>query len=226
MCCLEYLYLDSGQRHIHTGWYVLNSSISFMNVDKTRCELLEAAYTEIHLQGFQAASLNAILNKTGLTKGALYHYFKSKKELGYAVLDEWIRPYLESTWIDPLNNNNLPPIERLKLTISQASDNLDDKEVQLGCPLNNLAQEMSPIDEGFRQRTDAIYRAWLDSITITLTEGQESGSIKQDIDPADTALFIVASLEGCMSIAKNAQSREALLHCGKGMLNYLDGLSC
>lgn len=197
-----------------------------MSVDKTRRELLEAAYAEIHLQGFQSASLNAILNKTGVTKGALYHYFKSKKELGYAVLDEWIRPYLESTWIEPLNDKTLPPIERLQQTISQAGEKLDDQEVQLGCPLSNLSQEMSPIDEGFRHRADAIYQSWLESIKTTLIEGQQSGSIRQDINPADTALFIIASLQGCMSIAKNAQSREALLHCGKGVLSYLDSLSC
>ncbi|MEN8178736.1 MAG: TetR/AcrR family transcriptional regulator [Pseudomonadota bacterium] len=196
-----------------------------MTVDKTRRELLEAAYTEIHLQGFQAASLNAILNKAGVTKGALYHYFRSKKELGYAVLDEWIQPYLKSTWIEPLNNQTLPPIERLKQTISQAAEQLDEQEIQLGCPLNNLAQEMSPIDEGFRRRTDKLYQAWLESITATLAEGQESGSIRKDIDPADTALFIVAALEGCISIAKNAQSQEALFHCGKGVLGYLDSLS-
>ncbi len=194
-------------------------------MDKTRRELLKAAYTEIHLQGFQAASLSAILSKTGLTKGALYHYFRSKQELGYAVLDEWIQPYLIATWIDPLSDRTLPPIERLKQTLRQAGEKLDDMEIQLGCPLNNLAQEMSPIDEGFRQRIDSLYQAWLKSITATLIEGQQTGSIREDIDPADTALFIVAALEGCMSIAKNAQSREALVHCGNSVLSYLDSLS-
>ena len=194
-------------------------------MDKTRQELLKAAYTEIHLHGCQAASLNAILSKTGLTKGALYHYFRSKQELGYAVLDEWINPHLVSTWIEPLSDKTVPPIERLKQTVSMAADKLDDQEIQLGCPLNNLAQEMSPIDEGFRQRTDILYQRWLKSITETLSEGQQTGSIRQDIDPVDTALFIVAALEGCMSIAKNAQSREALMSCGQGVLSYFDSLA-
>jgi AcrR family transcriptional regulator len=196
-----------------------------MTFDETRRALLEAAYTEIHLQGFQAASLSAILDKTGVTKGALYHYFKSKKALGYAVLDELIQPYLQSTWIEPLQDAGPPPIERLKQTIVRAGEKLDDREILLGCPLNNLAQEMSPIDEGFRQRTDAIYHSWLASIRNTLSEGQSTGSVRRDIDVADTALFIVAALEGCMSIAKNAQSREALEKCGKGVLNYLDSLA-
>lgn len=193
--------------------------------DETRRALLEAAYKEIHLQGFQAASLNAILNQTGVTKGALYHYFKSKMALGYAVLDELIQPYLQTTWIDPLRDSSFAPIDRLKRAITQAGEKLDDQEIFLGCPLNNLAQEMSPIDEGFRQRTDAIYHSWLESIRNTLSEGQMTGSVCKDLDASDTALFIVAALEGCMSIAKNAQSREALTGCGKGLLRYLDSLT-
>jgi len=54
----------------------------------TRSKILFAAYKEIHLHGFQAASLNNILAHTGVTKGALYHHFPNKTELGYAVIDE------------------------------------------------------------------------------------------------------------------------------------------
>ncbi len=196
-----------------------------MTADKTRQALLEAAFHEIHRQGFQSARLSAILHNTGVTKGALYHYFKSKKALGYSVLDEWIHPYLIATWIEPLNKGERPPLVRLKQTIRDAGDNLDENDIQLGCPLNNLAQEMSPIDEVFRRRTDAMYQIWLEGIANTLREGQEDGSIRHDINAEDTALFIVAALEGCMSMAKNAQSRESLLKCGKGVLDYLDSLT-
>lgn len=218
--------LDREIAHIHTGRYVtFNPNSPIMVSDHTRNELLEAAYNEIHLQGFQSASLNAILNQTGVTKGALYHYFKSKKALGYAVLDEVIQPYLERTWIEPLKDKALPPLQRLSRTIQQAGEELDDREILLGCPLNNLAQEMSPIDDGFRQRTDHLYQAWFDSIAATLVEGQRDGSIRADLEPADIAMFIVAALEGCMGIAKNAQSRQALFQCAEGVFRYLDCLS-
>jgi AcrR family transcriptional regulator len=196
-----------------------------MTSDKTRQTLLEAAFSEIHQQGFQAASINAILHKSGVTKGALYHHFKSKNELGYAVLDEWIQPYLISTWIEPLQNQSAPPLERLKQTIKRAGANLDDAAIRLGCPLNNLAQEMSPIDEAFRHRTDRLYQSWQDSIAATLAEAQRHGVLRNDLNPADTALFILAAMEGCMSIAKSAQSRQLLLRCGEGLLGYLDSLS-
>ncbi|MEW8505345.1 MAG: TetR/AcrR family transcriptional regulator [Candidatus Thiodiazotropha sp.] len=194
-----------------------------VDADATRRSLLQAAYDEIHRFGFQAASLNAILERTGVTKGALYHHFGSKLQLGYAVLDEHISEELERLWFEPLQQPG-HPIEVLMRTIMQMGEHYQSDEISLGCPLNNLAQEMSPIDDGFRQRIDTIYRRWQLSIESLLSRGQEEGSVATSADPADTAYFILASLEGCMSMAKNAQSNAELIRCGKGLLSYLNSL--
>ena len=45
----------------------------------TRQIILQAAYEEIYARGFQAASIAKILSTTDVTKGALYHYFPTKK---------------------------------------------------------------------------------------------------------------------------------------------------
>ncbi|MES9978123.1 MAG: TetR/AcrR family transcriptional regulator, partial [Candidatus Thiodiazotropha sp. 6PLUC5] len=133
-----------------------------VDADKTRQALLEAAYEEIYRDGFQAASLSAILERTGVTKGALYHHFSSKLELGYAVVDEEISNKLHQLWIQPLQNEG-NPIDILVATIELAGQQITDKQLYLGCPLNNLAQEMSPIDAGFRMRIDQLYQQWLKS---------------------------------------------------------------
>jgi AcrR family transcriptional regulator len=193
------------------------------DADATRRSLLEAAYEEIHRFGFQAASLNAILERTGVTKGALYHHFSSKLQLGYAVLDEHIVAELERLWFEPLRRAG-HPIDVLIDAINGMAEHYHCEAITLGCPLNNLAQEMSPIDDGFRQRIDTIFRRWQGSIEALLNRGLREGSVVADIDPADTAYFILASLEGCMSMAKNAQSHDELMRCGKGLLSYLNSL--
>jgi AcrR family transcriptional regulator len=189
----------------------------------TRRSLLQAAYEEILHYGFQAASLNAILERTGVTKGALYHHFSSKLQLGYAVVDEYITEGLERRWIDQLHQPG-HPIEILIETIENMGKHYSHKKLTLGCPLNNLAQEMSAIDDGFRQRIDTLYKRWHMSIETLLTRGQQEGSVSASINPTDTAFFILASLEGCVSIAKNAQSQNELIRCGKGLTNYLNSL--
>ena len=61
------------------------------NPEKTRKALLGAAFNEIYHRGYQAASIDEILKNAGVTKGALYHHFESKKALGLAVIDEVLR---------------------------------------------------------------------------------------------------------------------------------------
>ena len=75
--------------------------------DVTRQRLLECAFDEIHKRGFRSASLDAILDKAGVTKGALYHHFDNKNALGYAVLDELVRPYMQAQW-EPLRTADDP----------------------------------------------------------------------------------------------------------------------
>ncbi|MGA8441619.1 MAG: TetR/AcrR family transcriptional regulator, partial [Candidatus Sulfotelmatobacter sp.] len=70
--------------------------------ERTRERLLQAASREIYRSGFQSASLDTILASAGVTKGALYHHFKNKEALGYAVVEEIISPDVRGTWVQPL----------------------------------------------------------------------------------------------------------------------------
>jgi len=189
----------------------------------TRQVILEAAYEEIHIRGFQAASLSKILANTSVTKGALYHYFPTKLELGYAVVDEILAENIQQQWVQPLLQAD-DPISAFTNIIQQSGDELTEEDIQCGCPLNNLAQEMAPIDEGFRSRVEAVYRSWRKGIESALLKGQENGFVKKDINVVSVATMAVASLEGCMGLAKNSQSKKVLFQCGRSVVDYLESL--
>lgn len=189
----------------------------------TRGKILASAFHEIHRNGFQAASLSPILERSGVTKGALYHHFPNKQSLGYAVVDELIKATVLRIWLRPLEECS-DPIDGLKRLIGSVGKNFSKEDVFLGCPLNNLCQEMSPIDEGFRQRINQIYELWREGFARALRSGQTNGKVNTNIDPMSCATFIVAALAGCRSLAKNAQSREVLTVCGQNLIRYLDTL--
>jgi AcrR family transcriptional regulator len=186
----------------------------------TRGTILTAAYREIHLNGFQAASLANILARTGLTKGALYYYFPNKTELGYAVIDEVIARRIELRFIEPLQHLD-DPIEGFMQLIQAASDSFSLTDIELGCPLSVLAQEMAPIDEGFRLRLAAIYEHWHQSISQVLLRAQQDGLIIEAVDPRAMAVTIVAIMEGGLSCAKVAQDLGKLQQCGSGLTQLL-----
>ena len=186
----------------------------------TRGIILFAAYKEIHSQGFQAASLSNILAHTGVTKGALYHHFPNKTALGYAVIDEVIAQRIHLSFIQPLEQFD-NPIDGFIELIRQSGETFSITDINLGCPLTNLAQEMAPIDEGFRTRLIDIYEEWHQSIASVMTGAKKSGQIIDEVDPYTLAVTIVATMEGALSAAKVAQNLDKLYHAGSGLIQYL-----
>jgi TetR/AcrR family transcriptional regulator, transcriptional repressor for nem operon len=185
--------------------------------DRTRERLLEAGFREIHRQGFQPASLEAIVDGAGVTKGALYHHFPGKLALGYAVVDEVVGGLLQAHWLGPIEHA-ADPLDALIATIRKASQS---KTVELGCPLNNLAQEMSGVDDGFQQRIAELYRRWEGGVARALQRGQGQGRVRRDVDVAVAATFVVASLAGALGLAKTRKDPTPLRACAESLSRYL-----
>lgn len=186
----------------------------------TRGKILVAAYKEIHCQGFQSASLSNILARTGVTKGALYHHFPNKTELGYAVVDEVISQHIRLSFVEPLKKFE-NPIDGIIELIQSSGESFSMTDIQLGCPLTVLAQEMAPIDEGFRIRLIKIYDQWHQSIADGFRRALANDQVLDDIDPYTVAVTIVATMEGAINAAKVAQSLDKLYLCGTGLIQYL-----
>jgi AcrR family transcriptional regulator len=193
------------------------------SLDATRGRLLEAAFVEIYRRGFQAAGLAEILRDTGLTKGALYYHFPSKHALGLAVIDEVIQARLVESVFRPLEEA-AQPITVLLQILEQRNHRLDDDTIRCGCPLNNLIQEMSPVDPLFREHLVAILARWERVLRNAFVKAQEQGEVRADIDCADTALFVLAAWEGCWGVAKNHQTAAVFRRCVTRLQDYIRGL--
>lgn len=190
--------------------------------DLTRDKVLEAAFCEIHRSGFQAASIANILGSTGLTKGALYHHFPTKQALGLAVVDEVISTRLDAILFRPLLDSD-HPVETL-LQIMAGTGARAPLLTMLGCPLNNLMQEMSPLDPEFKDHLNAVLNTWRATVEDALRRGKAQGVIGDAVDCPAAALFIVSAWEGCVGIAKNLQSSDALVSCMAQLQNYVNSL--
>lgn len=188
--------------------------------DLTREKILKAAFGEIHRNGFQAASIASILSDTGLTKGALYHYFPAKHALGLAVIDEVVQAGLEEMVFRPLREAAQPVDELLEIMQRKAAY-VNEDTIKLGCPLNNLMQEMSPLDDAFKARLTLILKAWQTAIHNALVTGQRQRQIRADVDCEAAALFIVSAWEGCWGVAKNMQSVKTFQLCIAQLQHYI-----
>ncbi|NQZ54178.1 MAG: TetR/AcrR family transcriptional regulator [Piscirickettsiaceae bacterium] len=194
------------------------------NPENTRNRILHAAFKEMHRHGYQGLRIDAVLKETGLKKGALYHHFTGKQALGYAVLEELIQKRVAELWITPLDDYD-DPIAGIKSIFTTAGESWGDTFFSLGCPLNNLAQEMSPIDEGFRTSIESFMSYWKKEIVEALTRGQNNGVVKKDINLNETAQFIITVAEGAFAQAKISQDKEVFFKCGQQLNRYLDTLT-
>jgi len=172
--------------------------------ERTREHLLQAAFREVYRYGFQSAGIDTILAATNVTKGALYYHFESKEALGYAIIEEIIAKLTRDRWMLPLQRSkDKDPIDTL-IGIVRAIPHRP-RDVKRGCPLVNLAQEMSQLDEQFRKRLERIFHAWQEGIAMALRTGQSQRTVRRDLVPEQTASFLIAMVEGYEVLAKNAQ---------------------
>ena len=172
--------------------------------ERTRERLLQAGFREVHKSGFQSASIDAILAATNVTKGALYYHFESKEDLGHAIVEEVIAKLPRDRWLLPLQRSkDKDPIDALIGIVRAIPTRPED--VKGGCPLVNLTQEMSQLDEQFRKRLEIIFHAWQEGIATALRRGQAQGTVRRDLVAAETAGFLIALVEGYQVLAKNAQ---------------------
>lgn len=189
--------------------------------ERTRSVLLQAAFREVYRSGFQSTGLDTILAATGVTKGALYYHFDSKEALGYAIVEEVIGGITRDKWVRPLHSST-DPIRTLIAIVRGTSVRIED--VRNGCPLNNLAQEMSPLDEHFRKRVARVFFDWHEAIATALRRGQAEGTVRRNLDAGETASFLIATYEGYTSLAKNAQDVNVLRAGIRSIVGWLRSL--
>jgi TetR/AcrR family transcriptional regulator, transcriptional repressor for nem operon len=194
-------YFNIPLAHIPTSMY-----LCAMNATDTRERILQQMFLDMRRNGFQGLRTDRVVSEMGITKGALYHYFPGKQAIGTAVLDEIIAPdYLYFyRQLDQFTGN---PIPKLISHIEFLENLATDEDIVLGCPLNNLMQEMSPLDEEFRLRMKSIVGQIQQSVTAALERGKSAGFIRPDVDSAAVGGFFFGSIEGSYSVAKVHKSK-------------------
>lgn len=194
------------------------------NLEKSRREILDAAFLEIYQHGFQGVSVDDIVRKTSHTKGAFYYHFPTKLDLGYAIVDDMLTPMINERWIVPLESYN-NPLEGIARQMQHLIGNADPSVLRTGCPLNNLVQEMAPIDAGFRDRLRAALALWVDGVALHLKRGQQAGFVRLDVNARNAAQFIVLMHEGTYGMLKGLGDPRAFRSLFAPVKQYLESIA-
>ena len=194
------------------------------DLEKSRKEILEIAFMEVFTRGFQGVSVDDIVKKTSLTKGAFYHQFPTKLDLGYALVEEVISPMILERWIGPLENFQ-NPLDGILKQMKNLIGKTDPAILKLGCPLNNLVQEMSPVDAGFKRRLQTALTLWIDQTDIHLRRAKKAGFIKPEVNTRHVAHFVVMAHEGVYGMLKGLDDPKVFDALYDSMKRYFEMIS-
>ncbi len=186
----------------------------------TREAIIEAASRLIHVHGYNHTSLDDVLRESGVGKGNFYYHFKSKEELGYAILDQIIASFLERTLEPCFADPDRGALAQIRCFLDRVLEAQRARNCVGGCPLGNLAAELSDVHEGFRARLTSVFAAWRERLTLALRAEQGRG-VGDACRPEAVADFLVASLEGAILLTKLTKDITVMEQCVAEMKRYL-----
>jgi AcrR family transcriptional regulator len=187
---------------------------------RLRQRLVEAAHVVFQLKGYHGGGIHELKRAAGTTGGALAHHFPTKKALGLAVLREQVAAAVERAWIAPIL---AAPTAASGIATAFAGivAELNRAGEVTGCPLNNLAIELSRVDPAFRTEIETVFLRWRRTIAERLWQDLQAGVIA-GLQPSVFATFVVAAYSGAMTMAKVSQSTAPLEACAAELVKILE----
>ena len=165
-------------------------------------EIISIARDVIHSKGYQATSINDILQAAHIGKGQFYYYFSSKYDLGVAVVEDLIQEWNQQLIVDILQSADKPKVKLSKM-LDWAIRSHAEAEKKSGCPLGNLAIEMSEHEEEFRVKIQHFFECWIEGVKTALEGMIKQHQLDSTIDSKKRAQALIAMIQGGTLLMKN-----------------------
>lgn len=182
----------------------------------TRTRIVSTARELFHGNSYSDVGIKEICDSARVQKGSFYHFFRSKRDLALAVIDDmaddWAHGFVAEAF-----DSELPPMERLDYMVDAAyywQKAAKDIEGRMpGCLFGNLALEISTRDDVLRAKLNAVF----DKAAVQFRQALEQAVSRGDLRPLDTeatATAMLAYLEGVILLAKTQNDPEVVRRLG------------
>ncbi len=197
-------------------------------VSESKEKLIRSSIELITQKSFSSVGVQQLCDHAGVKKGSFYHFFDSKQDLIIESLDV-VWSDFKTGILDPIKSKDCPLEEKLNLLFDgfykHFKDSKSCKGCVIGCPIGNLALEMSTLDESIRIKVQEILSKWVEFFEEILSDAKNNNEIPGNVDLKATAKSIVAYIEGTFLIGKTFNNVEIIKNLGcvtKRILIYKD----
>lgn len=168
--------------------------------EKTKQFIVEMTAPVFNEKGYTGTSLNDMTNATGLTKGSIYGNFANKDEVALACFDYNLKKV--NTIIRQEMDKKTTCRDKLMVYVHIYENFLKHPFPTGGCPILNTAVEADDTHPLLKQKAVDAILSWKGAITGLIEKGKEEGEFSEDVNAEQTALTMIATIEGCIMIAK------------------------
>jgi TetR/AcrR family transcriptional repressor of nem operon len=158
-------------------------------------------------RGYHATKISDIMKASGVQKGNLYFYFKSKEALAQALVREAQKEYMDYLHANARGSSAL---EKLDNVLAAIFDLHVRKKFVGGCIFGNMALEMGDNNFQFRKDIRDIFDEWVKFLSSLIHEAVRSGEIVVELAPEDLARHIVAAMEGGIMLSRLSKDHTAM----------------
>lgn len=162
----------------------------------------------MHEKGFHACSIQDITDAASVPKGSFYNHFSSKENFALACLGQfWERGEKRR---DILKDLSLCPCQRIDQHFSVLSQAIAAQNYQTGCMFGNFSTENAHI-EILRDRLHGAFDEWSRLLAKCIEEAQQQNKLDAQLNPLDTANFLVNAWEGAVLRCKVERTERPLI---------------
>ncbi|MEM9088599.1 MAG: TetR/AcrR family transcriptional regulator [Cyanobacteria bacterium P01_F01_bin.53] len=170
-----------------------------VNLKRTREDILKSVVNTVHRQGLTATGLSELFKLSGASSGSFYNYFKSKHDLGHALIDyEWAQ--LQANVLAPAAAQTNEPIAQILWILNR----LEQKQLKEpkcgGCLLGNLIVDLVEQDPSFQTHLLEVFEQWEAAIAQILHQAKPQ--LKPHVNPGPLAEQLITAIEGAMLMGK------------------------
>jgi AcrR family transcriptional regulator len=191
--------------------------------EATRQNILQKAFELIYSHGYQTTSVDEIIATTQVTKGAFYYHFKTKDEMGLAIINERMKPTFKNTFIEPFQSD-VNPLDTIYNLMYHLLIENEDLKVEYGCPASNFTQEMAPWNIEFTKALNELSLEWEKAMIGAIEKGKENGTIKSEVNAKEVTVFVMSGYWGVRNLGKLENSKGVYLIYLKGLKSYFNRL--
>lgn len=191
-----------------------------MDAETTKERIIKKGAELVYFKGFNNTGIQEVLKAAEVPKGSFYFYFKNKEEFGLILID-YFASFILNIARKQIRSEAVDSVEGLKNFFRMYIDIMKKQNFTSGCPIGNIAQEMSDLSESFRGRISGFYNEAQGMIRDCIAEAQKRGRLGRDIDTGEISDFIFNSWEGSlieMKVSKSARPLEIFMNTVFGVL--------